>query len=216
MRIPVMALLIGALAWLPACKGDKGEGGDETPGAETEAEGRPTASETESEAEDSKGAPFEAVRAVLDGYDEPVLKDPAGDAKGDAGAPFDLVSAMAVASKDDLLVRVTSAKPMTLTNSTDVRLWLEQDGKMLTIEAKPDHPQRICELTPVGASESDEVAGCLHLDAHFDIRIPGKHLPTWLDRNKPYFVSGISTCCQDEAREKPYDEIDSAQEVWVN
>ncbi len=209
MRTPVIALLIGALAWLPACKGDKDGGGDETPEATTEAEAA-------TEADGTEDAPFEDVRAVLDGYDEPVLKDPAGDTTGDGGATYDLVSAMAVASKDDLLIRITTAQPMTLTNSTDVRLWLEQEGKMLTIEAKPDHPQRICELTPVGGSDSQEVAGCLHLADHFDIRLPGKHMPEWLDRNKPYFVSGISTCCQDEAREKPYDEIDSAQEVWVN
>ncbi len=209
MRAVLLPLLITALGCLPACKGDKGDGESSDPGTGTEdATG-------EADGDAVEPAPFEEVRAILDGY-EAVLQDPTGDAKGDAGPPFDLTAAVAVASKDDLLIRITSAQPMTLSNATDIRLWLEQDGKMLTIEGKPDHPQRICELTPVGGSESQEVEACLHLDAHFDVRIPGKHLPDWLDRNKPYFISGVSTCCQDAEREKPFDEIDGAQEVWVN
>jgi hypothetical protein len=204
----LLSLMLGLCA-LPACKGDKADGGDE----KTEAEaGDETATEESSAA---SATPFTGVRAVLDGY-EAVLQDPKGDVVGEAGAAFDLTSSLAVASEDSLLIRISSAEPMTLSNATDVRLWLEQEGKMLTIEAKPDHPQRICELTPVGGSESEEIVGCLHLAQHFDIRIPGANLPDWLDRNKPYFISGVSTCCQDESREKPYDEIDGAQEVWVN
>lgn len=204
----LLSLMLG-LCTLPACKGDKGDDG----GEKTESEiGEETATD---ESPAVAATPFTGVRAVLDGY-EPVLQDPRGDVEGEAGAAFDLVSTLAVASEDSLLVRITSAEPMTLTNATDVRLWLEQEGKMLTIEAKPDHAQRICELTPVGGSESDEIVGCLHLAKHFDIRIPGANLPEWLDRNKPYYISGVSTCCQDESREKPYDEIDGAQEVWVN
>ncbi|MDP7111395.1 MAG: hypothetical protein QGH45_05505 [Myxococcota bacterium] len=201
----LLSLMLG-LCMLPACKGDKGDDG----GEKTESEvGEETATD------ETPTTPFTGVRTVLDGY-EAVLQDPKGDVVGEAGAAFDLISTLAVASEDSLLIRITSAEPMTLSNATDVRLWLEQEGKMLTIEAKPDHAQRICELTPVGGLESEEIAGCLQLAQHFDIRIPGANLPDWLDRNKPYFISGVSTCCQDEPREKPYDEIDGAQEVWVN
>ncbi len=207
---PYLLLLTLVLGTLPACKGDKDGGGDEATEAATEA-----ASDATEDEEAAAVTPFEGVRAVLDGY-EAVLQDPKGDALGGAGAAYDLVSSLAVVAEESLLVRITSSEAMTLTNATDVRLWLEQEGKMLTIEAKPDHAQRICELTPVGGTESDEVAGCLHLAEHFDLRIPDKHLPEWLDRNKPFYISGVSTCCRDEARDKPYDEIDGAQEVWIH
>lgn len=209
----LLATLVAVLGLAPGCKFGRiseSDGGDPKPGSDaTEAAATPA------EVAVAEETPFKDVRAVLDGY-EPFLQDPRGDAQGDAKPSFDLVSAIAVSTKDGLLVRVSSAEAMTPTDFTDVRLWVEQHPNMLTVEAKPDHPQKICELTPVGGNESADVANCLHLSDAFDIRIPSDKLPKWLDRNQPYFVSGISTCCQDENREKPYDEIDGAQEVWVN
>lgn len=157
---------------------------------------------------------FQAELTLMDGYD-PLLKDTTGDALGGAAPTHDLVSAFAVATTKSLLLRVQSAQPMTLDSRTDVRLWVEQGEKLLTVEAKPDHPDRICEMTPIGKSEGDELVGCLELGKTLDIRIPLDRLPRWLDPAEAFFVSGVSTCCTDEGREIPYDEIEGAQQVWV-
>ena len=157
---------------------------------------------------------FEAEFTIVDGYD-PLLADAPGDTPDGTPPAFDLVSAHAVATSESLLLRVASSQPMSLESCTDVRLWVEQGEKLLTVEAKPDHPDRICELTPIGDAEGEELKGCLELGTTLDLRIPLDRLPSWLDTSEAYFVSGISTCCADEGREKPYDEIEGAQEVWV-
>ncbi len=151
---------------------------------------------------------------IMAGY-EPELEDATGDVVEGVDPAFDLVSAYAVATDDNLLLRIASAKPMAVDHLTDVRLWVEQDEQQLTVEAKPDHPDRICELTPIGGGEGEELPACVEMGDHLDIRIPLKRLPRWLNTREAYFVSGVSTCCSDEGRERPFDEIEGAQQVWV-
>jgi len=159
-------------------------------------------------------SPFEAEMQIMDGY-EPLLKDASGDAAAGSDPAFDLVSVYAVATDESLMLRVASAEPMAMDHLTDVRLWIEQGDKLVTLEAKPDHPDRICELTPMGDTEGEELVGCLDIGPQLNIRVPLKSLPSWLNTREPYFVSGVSTCCADEGRERPFDEIKGAQEVWV-
>ncbi len=209
MRVCWAAVVIGGIL-VAGCNG--GSGGGESP---TETVTPVVVLPAPIEVADiSPSTAFQAEMTIMDGY-EPLLKDTAGDALGGAAAPFDLVSAYAVATNESLLLRVQSSQPMTLDSRTDVRLWVEQGEKLLTVEAKPDHPERICELTPIGKSEGDELAGCLELNKTLDIRIPLESLPRWLDPAEAFFVSGVSTCCTDESRETPYDEIEGAQQVWV-
>jgi hypothetical protein len=151
---------------------------------------------------------------IMAGY-EPELEDAAGDVVDGVDPAFDLVSAYAVATEDNLLLRIVSAKPMAVDHLTDVRLWVEQDEQLLTVEAKPDHPERICELTPIDGGEGEELPACVEMGDHLDIRIPLKRLPRWLNTREAYFVSGVSTCCSDEGREQPFDEIEGAQQVWI-
>lgn len=151
---------------------------------------------------------------IMNGY-EAELKDPAGDVLAGVDPAFDLVSAYAVATEDHLMLRIASADPMAVDHLTDVRLWVEQDEKLLTVEAKPDHPDSICEITAIGGADGEELAACVEMGDNLDIRIPLKQLPSWLNTREPYFISGVSTCCSDEGREKPFDEIEGAQQVWV-
>ena len=171
-------------------------------------EGTPTPRPTVAE------LPFETELAIMDGY-EPELLDGTGDVREDGAATHDLVSAYAVASDQSLMLRIASAEPMTKESLTDVRLWIEQGERQLTLEAKPDHPGNICELTPIGKVDGEEVPDCVRLGDNLDIRIPLGRLPGWLDPTKEFHISGVSTCCADEAREVPYDEIDGAQQVWI-
>jgi len=152
--------------------------------------------------------------SILDEY-EAELTDAAGDvAKG--GAPtHDLVAAYAVATERSVLVRIQSSEPMAVSSRTDVRFWIEQGEKQITVEAKPDHPERICELTPIGETEGEEIPDCLTLGKTLDVKIPVQRLPAWLSTDKEYFISGVSTCCTDDARTVPYDEIEGAQQVWI-
>lgn len=151
---------------------------------------------------------------IMNGY-EPELEDVSGDVASGVDPAFDLVSAYAVATEDNLLLRIASAEPMAVDHLTDVRLWVEQGDKLFTVEAKPDHPDSICELTAIGVAEGEELAACVEMGDNLDIRIPLKRLPNWLNTREAFFVSGVSTCCSDEARAKPYDEIEGAQQVWV-
>ena len=177
----------------------------------------PTEAEATHEEPDPPEAPkstFETEMMIMDGY-EAELSDAEGDVAKGGEPSYDLVSAFAVATEDSVLVRIQSSEPMTLSSRTDVRFWLEQGEQLLTVEAKPDHPERICELTPIGGTDGAEVPDCLKLGDTLDVRIPAKQLPSWLKTDQDYFISGVSTCCTDDSREVPYDEIDGAQQVWV-
>ena len=177
----------------------------------------PVTAESDATAEEPTPTPqstFESEMAIMDGY-EAELADVAGDVAKGGEASYDLVSAFAVATENSVLVRIKSSEPMTISSRTDVRFWIEQGEQLLTVEAKPDHPERICELTPIGGSDGEEVPDCLKLGDTLDVRIPAEQLPSWLKTDQDYFISGVSTCCTDESREVPYDEIDGAQQVWV-
>ena len=206
--------VVAALALaLPACKGDS-TGGVEAATAAPAEPATAAVSDGAGKVNERPDTPRSAEMAVMDGY-EPLLKDKPGDVGADVDPAFDLTSAHAVDVGDALLLRIQGNRPMTRERGTDIRLWVEQGERLLTIEAKPDHPDRICELTPIGRTEGDEVKDCLELGETLDLRIPKERLPRWLKTDEAYFVSGVSTCCVDEAREQPYDEIDGAQQVWV-
>jgi hypothetical protein len=165
-------------------------------------------------AEDELDEGLDDETQIMNGY-EPELKDASGDVATGVDPAFDLVSAYAVATDENLLLRIASAEPMAVDHLTDVRLWIEQEDKLFTLEAKPDHPDSICELTAVGGSEGEELPACVEMGDNLDIRIPLKRLPSWLNTREAFFVSGVSTCCSDEGREKPFDEIQGAQQVWM-
>lgn len=165
-------------------------------------------------AEDESSDVLDAEGQIMNGY-EPELKDATGDVGAGVDPAFDLVSAYAVATDDNLMLRIASAQPMAVDHLTDVRLWIEQGNQLLTVEAKPDHPDSICELTAVDGAEGEELPSCVEMGDALDIRIPLKQLPRWLNTREAYFISGVSTCCSDEGRAKPFDEIEGAQQVWV-
>ena len=163
--------------------------------------------------------PYDVV-ALLREFD-PVLIDPPNDQLGEA-AYDDLVSALAVADEGYLYGRIVSRVPMRGFYTREIRFWIEQPSEtaeqppeMATVELKVGSRGSPCEVAHVKSPAAQKVASqCFWLGNALDFRIPFGLLPLSIAHEKPLWVSGFQTCCQDKNRDKPFDEILQAQEVW--
>jgi len=165
------------------------------------------------EAAVASGEPAELV-ALLREY-EPTLTDPPMDAQGDNGWD-DLTSALVTMDTTNLYGRVRTRDPMSVANDTvrELRFWLEQDGKMVTVEVKVGGMDSPCEVLLPDTAEAKLVNDCHWVGRAVDLRIPLSTFAPAIDVTKPYWASGFQTCCVDAERSTAYDEIAEAQEVW--
>ena len=160
----------------------------------------------------SDNEPYTMV-ALLREFD-PHLTDAPKDQQGEAPTD-DLLSALAVMNETYLYGRMLTRAPMTGEEARETRFWLEQDGNMVTVEVKVGTMGRPCELSDVKLPETEKVVPeCFWVGNALDFRIPLEMIPPSIDTAQPYWVSGFQTCCSDAERDKPYDEIEGAQEVW--
>lgn len=165
------------------------------------------------EAAVASGEPADVV-ALLREF-EPILTDPPKDAVGENGWD-DLLSALVAMDARYLYGRVLTREPMSIATDKvrELRFWLEQGGQMVTIEVKVGSMDAPCEVLAGGTDEAKVVNDCFWLGNAVDLRIPLDTLPSTLDVSKPYWASGFQTCCTDESRDTPFDELSDAQEVW--
>jgi hypothetical protein len=163
----------------------------------------------------AEGEPADVV-ALLREY-EAELTDPPGDATGDAGYD-DLLSALVAVDAKYLYGRVLTQESMSVKEDRlrELRFWLEQAGKMVTVEVKVGTRGAPCELIDAasGGDEAKIVEGCFWLGNAIDIRIPLDAIPATINVTKPFWASGFQTCCADEARNEPFDTLEEAQQVW--
>ena len=161
------------------------------------------------------GEPDEVV-ALLREF-EAELTDPPGDATG-TNSWDDLLSAFVVVDARYLYARVLTQAPMSIKDDTvrELRFWLEQGGKMVTIEVKVGSQGAPCEVLDAAGGDDDTkiVEGCFWVGNAIDIRLPLDAIPATINVASPFWASGFQTCCSDEARNEPYDSLDAAQEVW--
>lgn len=147
---------------------------------------------------------------------EAELTDPPGDAG--ANGYDDLLSALVVVDARYLYARVLTQEPMSIKEDKvrELRFWLEQGGKMVTIEVKVGSQGSPCEvLDAAGAGDDAKVVNdCYWLGNAVDVRIPLDAIPATINVANPFWASGFQTCCSDEARNNPYDALEAAQEVW--
>jgi hypothetical protein len=156
--------------------------------------------------------PYDVV-ALLREF-EPHLTDAPKDQLGEV-ATDDLLSAFAVMNDAYLLGRMETRAPMAGDDVREIRFWLEQGNNMVTVEVKVGTTDRPCELSDIKLPETEKVvARCFWAGNALDFRIPLETIPPSIDTAQPYWVSGFQTCCSDAERNKPYDQIEGAQEVW--
>jgi hypothetical protein len=163
----------------------------------------------------ANGEPDDVV-ALLREF-EAELIDPPGDATGENGYD-DLLSAFVAADARYLYARVLTQQAMSVRDNRlrELRFWLEQSGKMVTVEVKVGTQGSPCELLDAAGGDDGAkvVEGCFWLGSAIDIRIPLDAIPATLNVENPFWASGFQTCCSDQARNEPYDTLDEAQEVW--
>ncbi len=163
----------------------------------------------------AKGEPDDVV-ALLREF-EAELTDPPGDATGE-DAFDDLLSALVAVDARYLYGRVLTQEAMSVKDNKvrELRFWLEQAGKMVTVEVKVGSQGAPCELLDAasGGDEAKIVPDCFWLGNAIDIRIPLDAIPATINVAKPFWASGFQTCCSDEARNEPFDTLEAAQEVW--
>ena len=83
------------------------------------------------------------------------------------------------------------------------------------IDSKVGSQNSPCELSDATSSEAQKVVtDCFWGGNALDFRVPIESIPATIDTKQAYWVSGFQTCCSDADRNKPYDEIEGAQEVW--
>ncbi len=150
--------------------------------------------------------------AVLDGW-KPVLKDVEGDQKGPPAA--DLEWALAVTDGGSVYLRWKLKGPLTSPESVpDLRVWLERQPDMVTIDIKTRSADASCEISALNEKEGKVIPACFQIGHTIDVKIPLTSLPAWVAKPEPYFLSGWQTCCSDEDRTLPFDELAESQEVW--
>jgi hypothetical protein len=165
-------------------------------------------------ADNPDAEPYDVV-ALLREFD-PELTDSPKDQKGEM-AFDDILSAHAVADDTYLYGRIVTRAPMRGDDVREVRFWIEQDNgkKMVTVELKIGSRGSPCELSDVKKPDTQNVvARCFWIGNAIDFRIPLDKVPSIIDTAAPFHVSGFQTCCQDNERNKPYDELEGAQGVW--
>jgi len=192
----------------PAGSAQKGDGSkDDYAGVAWEQAG------VRAEAAVASGEPADVV-ALLREF-EPTLADPPKDSVGENGWD-DLLSALVAMDARYLYGRVLTREPMNIATDKvrELRFWLEQGGQMVTIEVKVGSMDAPCEVLASGSDEAEVVKDCFWLGNAVDLRIPLDAIPKTIDVSKPYWASGFQTCCTDESRDTPFDELSDAQEVW--
>lgn len=228
-RSPLVALAASLL--LPACGGSdpasnapppvivvhpgEGAGAEAGAGEYAGAAWDTAAAATAKETVAPNGEPTEVI-ALLAEF-EAELVDPPQDATSGLGHD-DLLSALAVVDARYLFARVLTREPMSVPDNKarELRFWLEQGGKMVTVEVKVGSEGAPCELLDAAGADADTkvVPGCFWLGNALDLRIPLDAIPKAINVAQPFWMSGMQTCCADEARNQPVDAIGEAQEVW--
>jgi len=173
---------------------------------------QPDGSAAPSTNDDPDAEPYEVV-TLLREFDAHLTDAPKDQVDG---SPVDdLLAAFVVMDDQYLYGRMTSHTPMTGDAAHETRFWLEQGEHQVTVEIKVGTAGRPCELGDVKAEEAQKVVTrCFWAGTALDFRMPLDSIPPIIDTTKPYWASGFETCCSDEARSKPYDSIEGAQEVW--
>ena len=178
--------------------------------AATPAETEPTPAPTPSPAASAKS---EDMIYNLKGYD-PTLLDPPNDQKGKL-ASTDLLAAHAVMDKDRMYVRLKLREEMGDSPPAEFRFWLEQGRPLVTVEVKVGSKNRPCELSSVDPPSAETVVeNCFYDGNPLDLSFPLSAIPSTIKVEEAFHVSGFQTCCMDEARNDPFDEIQEAQEVF--
>jgi len=218
--------LVAALSFAPGCnRGTPPTPGDIDPGSPNVGwvTGSPTAGPGEGGPGEALPSPAEAVEggtprwsvvdAALDGW-TPMLVDETGDAS-DGGAEHDLRQVMLVMTDKDVLARFELGAAPKETDLTDMRFWLEQDGRFLTVETKRAALREECTLSEVGTEVQYRIDSCYHISENVvDIAVPRKEMPAIIDLDADFWISGPQVCCSDEARTKPLDDLNASQVVW--
>jgi len=158
-------------------------------------------------------ARWSAVDEALANW-EPMLTDEVGDAVG-GDAAYDIHTVVLAATQDDVLVRFKMGGIMPPDNVRDMRFWLEQEGRFLTVETKSKSADARCTLVESGKAEQAHVEECFRRsDATVDIAIPRAKVPKVIDLAGDFWISGPQVCCVDDARTEPIDRLDASQVVW--
>ncbi|MEE2830682.1 MAG: hypothetical protein VX498_15960 [Myxococcota bacterium] len=182
----------------------------EYPGLAWKAPTNPDAEAGEAPNQDTE--PYDVV-ALLREFD-PQLTDAPKDQKSET-AFDDILSAFAVMDEAYLYGRLLTRAPMQGDDAREVRFWLEQGKQMATVEVKVGTRGSPCELSDANKSDAQNVVPqCFWTGNALDFRIPLDKIPDIIDTEKPFWASGFQTCCQDPERNKPYDELKGAQEIW--
>lgn len=210
-----LVVLVVAFAWAPGCgpaAGVDASNGEATSGWVTPVTESPAEASTEVHgSKDSDRWP--RVAAGLDPW-TPLLVDASGDAK-DGDATHDIRQVTLAMTKDDVLVRFRFGADVTTAEGKDLRFWLEQGKRFLTIETKAASSNQECTITEVGHEVQIFVDSCFHLSEDtVDIAIPRKEFPSSLDLKDDFWLSGPQVCCRDEARSEAIDELAASQVVW--
>ncbi len=162
------------------------------------------------------GAPEKSEDMVynLGGFD-PVLEDAPNDQKGKEPST-DLRSAHAVIDKTRMYVRLALRDKLPEDPAAEIRFWLEQaETPLVTVEVKLGTRGNPCELSTTAEPIVEKaVESCFFRGNPLDLSFPLTAIPDVLKVDEPFHVSGFQTCCMDEDRNDPFDEIVGAQEVF--
>ena len=173
----------------------------------------PTTPSVGTEIQTVEGQKWHEVDSALDAW-TPLLKDEIGDA-ADGDPTHDIQHVMLVLTQNDVLVRYQLGADLADTAPRDMRFWLEQQDRFLTVETKSASPNRDCTISEVGGGAQIQVDACFNTTADtIDIAIPRTKIPSAIDLTTEFWLSGPQVCCSDESRAKPIDEVDASQGVW--
>jgi hypothetical protein len=114
-----------------------------------------------------------------------------------------------------MYVRVMLREEMPKDQPTEIRFWLEQGRPLVTVEVKIGSRGRPCEISSVDDPSNETIVEkCFFEGNPIDLSFPLSAIPKVLNVEEEFHVSGFQTCCMDEARNDPYDEIQHVQEVF--
>lgn len=208
--------LVAALLFAPGCnRGSQPSAGSADPGERNVGwvTGSPTVGPIDGGAGQGGTPRWLVVDAALDSW-TPLLVDETGDAS-DGRADHDLRRVMLVMTHQDVLVRFELDAAPKETDLTDMRFWLEQDGRFLTVETKRAALREECTLSEVGEGGRYRIDSCYHIsDNVVDIAIPREEIPAIIDLDTEFWISAPQVCCSDDARTEPLDDLNASQVVW--
>lgn len=212
--LPIIACLL-ALAGVTGCppSNDTGQG---DPGDTPQPSGwvsRETATASAPSDPSTAGTRWSAVSLALDGW-QPLLADATGDAK-DGDSTHDIQKVSMVLAEDALLVRYAMASDTSESERLDVRFWLEQGDRFVTVQTRSAAQDQSCTISEVGTAVERYVKSCFKTHGDYvDVAIPRAELPASLKLGADFWLSGPQVCCMDEDRTEPIDELKASQVVW--